>query len=90
MLHRYWFNFECTGEAALRGSLRLGCGVTAYSRDDAQEILRRQVFGGPIPNVTRMIEDVDASTLDQGHVLPNMEVVVVRGVWFPKGYAFLR
>ena len=64
--------------------------MTAYSRDDAQEILRRQVFGGPIPNVTRMIEDVDASTLDQGHVLPNMEVVVVRGVWFPKGYAFLR
>lgn len=90
MLHRYWFCFDGTGEAALRGSLKLRCGVTAYSREDAQEILRRQVFGGPIPNVTRMIEDVDVSTLDHGHVLPNMEVVLLRGVWFPNGYASLQ
>ena len=91
MLHRYWFSFDGTGEAALRGSLKLGCGVTAYNRDDALEILRRQVFdSGPIPKVTHMIEDVDVSTLDHGHVLPNMEVVVLRGVWFPRGYAFLQ
>jgi len=33
---------------------------------------------------------VDVSTLDHGHVLPNMEVVLLRGVWFPKGYASLQ
>ena len=91
MLHRYWFSFDGTGEVAVRGGLRVGCGVTAYGREDALQILRRQVFeGGPIPKVTHMIKDVDVRMLDQGHVLPNMEVVVVRGVWFPRGYAFLR
>jgi hypothetical protein len=32
------------------------------------------------------VEDVDVSTLDRGHVLPNMGSVLVREVGFPFGY----
>lgn len=39
-----------------------------------------------MPPIADAIEDVDISTLDLGHVGPNMEVPVFRGVWFPKGY----
>jgi hypothetical protein len=48
-------------------------------------LLRQQVFdGGPLPPTRRVIEDVDVSTLDAGHVRPNMGVPVWRGVWWPR------
>ncbi|MCW2926654.1 MAG: hypothetical protein JWM86_622, partial [Thermoleophilia bacterium] len=36
--------------------------------------------------VDEVTEDVDVRDLDQGHVIPNMGVVVWRGVWYPSGY----
>jgi hypothetical protein len=33
-----------------------------------------------------VIEDVDVTTLDANHVLPNMMPPSVRGVWYPIGY----
>ena len=42
---------------------------------------------GELPTIAVLIEDVDVSTLDAGHVLPNMSPPVRRGVWFPLGYA---
>lgn len=47
------------------------------------DILRESVFNGVQPAVTDVIVDVDVSTLDKSHVLPNMGSTVVRGVWFP-------
>ena len=84
ILHRYWFTF-----LSLRplDPLRLGCGVTAYGVDDAINILRQTVFVGRGDiKIDSMIADVDITTLDQGHVVPNMDVPVWRGIWFPKGY----
>ena len=90
MLHRYWLIFDVAGEVHVPSRLRLGCGVTAYDRNDAMNILEREVFGGGlVPKVIQTIEDVDVSTLDENHVLPNMETVTLRGVWYPKGYAFV-
>jgi hypothetical protein len=61
--------------------------VSARDYDDAMDILGSTVFRGQaMPPIASVIEDVDISTLDQGHVIPNMEVTVFRGVWFPKGY----
>lgn len=34
-----------------------------------------------------MIEDVDVSTLDPEHVLPNTGVPAARGIWFPLGHS---
>jgi hypothetical protein len=83
-LKRYWFNFEKFGRPT---PLNLGCGVTAYDYGDALNILRARVFAGKeLPAIVGYTEDVDMSALDQKHVLPNMGLVTIRGVWFPQGY----
>jgi hypothetical protein len=84
-LVRYWITFhpETAGDARLPG-----CGVTAWSAEDAFAILGETVFRGrSLPPVATLTEDVDVSTLDAGHVLPNMLPPVWRGVWFPIGFA---
>jgi hypothetical protein len=40
---------------------------------------RRQSF--PNATITSVISDVDVSTLDPKHILPNIGPSVVRGVW---------
>jgi len=49
-------------------------------------IVRHRLFEGEDFRVTDIIEDVDVSTLDANHVLPNMAPPNLRGVWFPLGY----
>lgn len=87
-LKRFWIRFKSIPPY---NSLRLGCGVTAYDYDDAVTILRDTIFKDKdLPPIDYVIEDVDVSTLDQKHVIPNMEPVTWRGVWFPKGFALHR
>jgi hypothetical protein len=78
-LHRYWLEFAAS-EAPV--GMALGCGVTAFDLDDAMRLLRQAIDTQP-PVPARVIEDVDVSTLDHGHVLPNMRPSSERGVWFP-------
>jgi len=86
LLQRFWFSFSPEGPGA---SHRLGCGVTAYSREDARGILQGTVFQGrEMPAIAEVIEDVDILALDPKHVRPNMETPTWRGVWFPKGFSF--
>jgi hypothetical protein len=82
-LTRFWFEFE--GRADALPGARLGCGVTAVSREDAEQRIRGGFERG-LPPVSRVIEDVDVATLDEGHVLPTMGDVSVRGIWFPRGF----
>jgi hypothetical protein len=82
-LHRYWFEFRGSREALPPGGW-LGCGVTAVDTADAEQLLVQGRFrGAPLPPIARVIEDVDVSELDAGHVLPNMGDPTQRGVWFP-------
>jgi hypothetical protein len=83
-LRRFWFEFSASADVPL--GVRLGCGVAAYDSSDARRIVTERVFGGVEPSVVNVIEDVDVSRLDPGHVLPNMSSPNVRGVWFPLGY----
>jgi hypothetical protein len=86
-LHRYWIEFSISFEAAHPPGILAGCGVTAYNIDDALMIIKRKVFGNEdLPPIRQIAEDVDISTLDPGHVLPNMAVPTWRGVWFPRGF----
>ncbi len=65
---------------------RMGCGVTAFTRDDAFALLLSvwpATGNGPV--IISVSEDVDVRTLDQKHVIPNMGDVTRRGVWFPLG-----
>ena len=70
-LIRYWFEFDSTAPSAAR--LTPWWGVTAWTVEDARGlILGTTRFGQSLPPVTRLIEDVDVSTLDQEHVARNM------------------
>lgn len=84
MLTRFWFQLQPFAEAT---PLNLGCGVTAESEEAALSMVRTRVFAGAPFEVEHTIADVDLATLDQGHIIPNMGNPIVRGVWFPLGYA---
>lgn len=83
-LRRYWFRFEKFPKPS---AINLGCGVSAYDYEDALVLLRERVFGGNgPPPIEQCIEDVEISTLEANHVLPNLGRVDIRGIWFPQGY----
>lgn len=84
ILHRFWFTFADPPQFS---PLSLGCGVTAYDYADASNILNSKVFGeNPALTIKAVTVDIDIQTLDRNHVIPNMGVVVNRGVWFPLGH----
>jgi hypothetical protein len=84
LLKHFWFRFEKFEKPT---PLNLGCGVTAYDHDDATNLLQERVFAGKEPKkILECIENIDVSTLDKKHVLPNMGSIAIRGIWFPQGY----
>jgi hypothetical protein len=87
VLIRFWITIEEGSEVPAGSSSPLGFGVTAFDREDAIGLLRADVFGGQLPTIESIIEGVDVSTLDEGHIRPNMETPAFRGVWYPKGFA---
>ena len=73
-LRRFWFPL----------SSGFGVGVTAASEADARqlaEVARARYF--PKATLGEVVADVDIRTLDQAHVMPNMGLVVDRGIWYP-------
>ncbi len=86
-LRRFWIKFNLRLEDAPPIGVLAGCGVTAYSLEDAHEIIGKQIFAGAtLPGIQKEIEDVDVSKLDPRHVCPIMGDPTTRGVWFPLGY----
>ena len=86
-LRRYWFKFDITIQNNPPIGTLVGCGVTAYNYDDAMNLIKEMVFKTiNIPPLIECIEDVNVLSLDSNHVLPNMGLVTVRGIWFPLGY----
>ena len=74
-LRRFWF--------PLRGYL--GVGVTARTFEEARTLAEevRRRYWPAAPAFGPVVEDIDVSTLDQRHVIPNMRPTVWPGVWFP-------
>ncbi len=86
-MKRFWFEFENIGYENLPAGVVIGCGITSNNYDDAIQILSEKVFKNyPIPKIVKLVEDIDISTLDTGHVKSNMSSPNLRGVWFPLGY----
>ena len=74
MLRRFWFPLS-------RG---FGIGVTAATENEAREMAeqtRERYFADAA--FTGFVPDVEISSLDQRHVVPNAGPVVVHGVWYP-------
>ena len=80
-LRRFWFKFE--GDK----SSPLGYGVTAWTEEDALSILQTQIFDDQPLLPHTVVRDVDVSSLDAGHIRPNMESPTWRGIWYPRGFA---
>ena len=74
-LRRYWFPMD----------RQFGIGVTAFSeaeaRSLAEETKAQYAFSGEVGPV---VVDIDVSTLDANHVLPNIGPPVIHGVWYPQ------
>lgn len=84
-LHRYWIRFKVDAIPNCN-ILKLGCGVTAWTEDDALELVREHVFvGEDVPAIESIVTDIDVRDLEAAHVQPNIGVVSRRGVWFPLG-----
>ncbi len=81
VLHRFWFKFD--GDHCSR----LGYGVTAWTQDDAVNILRSQIFERQTLPEYSVEEDVNIAALDAKHIRLNMGNPAARGIWFPCGFA---
>ena len=81
-LRRYWIRFEGDDQGLPDGTA-LSCGVTAIDLHDAIELINRLLFDGMAAPISEIVEDVDVSTVDKGHVLLNLGDVTRRGIWFP-------
>jgi hypothetical protein len=77
-LHRYWIKLAAPEPIGFK----LGCGVTAFTEDDAKKLVFSQFSDAP-PVIASMESDVDVSTLDPKHVIPNIGDCTRRGIWFP-------
>jgi hypothetical protein len=84
LLNKFWFTFSDLPEYS---PLNLGCGVTAFDSNDAIKLLEERVFSssGNL-KIKSTVNDVNIETLDPGHIIPNMGIVAIRGIWFPLGY----
>ena len=61
----------------------LGYGVTAFSGEDARELLRGQGYPSSDRTVVSVTSRVSIHALDQNHVVTNAGPIAVRGVWYP-------
>jgi glycine/D-amino acid oxidase-like deaminating enzyme len=83
-MHRYWIKLDPTGGELGGYGVLMGCGVTADNLGDALPMVGVIVFkGDQTPAVLSATEDVDISTLDPKHILPNIAYPDRVGVWFP-------
>lgn len=83
----YWVVFDMTISDTHPIGTLLGCGVTAFDRDDAIALLKATEFSDhPLPPILHIVEDVKFDQLEQNHVRPNMGFMMMRGVWYPQGY----
>ncbi len=82
-LVRFWIEFNTAEEK--NTSLHFGCGITAWTYDDAINILKTTLFKNhTIPTIIKVIEDFDLNNLEENHVCTNIvRPSSVRGIWYP-------
>ncbi|MBA3694977.1 MAG: hypothetical protein H0W77_16360 [Acidobacteria bacterium] len=75
LLTRYWFITN----------IQYNFGLTAYSIEDARKLIdeANKTFRFKF-EIIEIIENIDISTLDENHILPNIGAPNFRGVWYPK------
>ncbi len=86
-LKRYWFEFEFPKPRLSHDAYIPacgGCGITAFDYDDALNIMRLfMLLENETPIFSRIVENVDISTIEDENILFNLGVPIWRGVWYP-------
>ena len=80
-MRRYWLTFQAIGKPH---PINLGCGVTAVGLEDALLMVRTAFPDLSLGQPVTVAEDVDLSTLDERHILPNLGNVLEPGMWWPQ------
>ena len=94
ILTRYWFEFDEADLIEWRDGWPThgrfgylpspGCGITAYDYEDALRLLRRWILREDgFPKLSKVIKDVDVSTLYDCYGLHNSGCPAWRGIWYP-------
>jgi hypothetical protein len=80
----YWVEFKKSGLRGLPVGTWLGCGVTAYDKEDAIKLLKQLLFKNwnSVP-VLSIKENISINDLDQHDVAPDIGNIQVRGIWYP-------
>ncbi|MBX3428656.1 MAG: hypothetical protein KF779_03625 [Hyphomonadaceae bacterium] len=78
-LRRYWIRFSSPAPIGFA----LGCGVTAFTEDDARALVSSELQQA-LPSIESIEIEFDVSTLDVNHVVPNMGDCTQRGIWYPR------
>ena len=87
-LYHYWFEFDLPEVDAASRDVALGCGVTAFNRDDALWLIRETIFaGGVLPSISCCQEDVDRAFLEMKGIRGKAAPLRWRGIWYPLGYS---
>jgi hypothetical protein len=81
-LRKFWFRLETLPRPT---AINLGCGVMAYTKDDAMRLLRDHVFDRHgLLSIIECIEDAGMDQIEQNHARPNIGNTDIRGIWFPQ------
>jgi hypothetical protein len=80
-MKRYWLTFQKVDRPH---PINLGCGVTADGLQDALLMIRKAFPNLALGQPLTVAEDIDISTLDARHILPNIGDVREEGVWWPR------
>lgn len=84
---RFWFEFDIEKAFNFLPRIGYGWGITVMDYNDAVKIMDEKIFSKiERPTFKKVIENVDICELDQGHVIPNMNPTLYRGIWFHIGY----
>jgi hypothetical protein len=91
LLTRFWLEFNVSQPVPPNSILLDGgpfyFGITAYSYEDALHILRKSFTIPADAELVCVVEDIDISSLDANHILPNLTVPPSwRGIWYPLGF----
>ncbi len=79
-LKKFWIELK-------NGSSVCFVGVTAWTEEDAFNLVRERIEKVDFSSDLRSVKEVfSINDLDQGHILPNMDEFVSRGIWFPTGF----
>lgn len=80
LLTAYWFELESHFKQI---------GVTAHSIEDAKKLIKEKAFPNEeLPPIIRITENIQFKDLDQNHIVPNIEPISERCVWYPNLYTY--